>query len=166
MIYNSEHKVLICIACECAMTPGKGIERHFQRHHKDVSLEIRKAIVAYSKTLELALPLNVNSGIREVIPRIKGVSVHKGWCCVALNEENEVCRMASTSEEWVRKHANSKHNWTKDREQVWRSCWVQTLYPGSFRHIFEVSAEEPNDLGDDVTGHSQMEITEGTKPCK
>ena len=58
--------------------PGDRIALHFQRHHEEISLDIRQQIVEYSKSIELENPKAVNTKIQEIIEVIPELSIYLG----------------------------------------------------------------------------------------
>src|SRR5215510_9147131 len=72
LIYVSEYKVLICRSCEYCLQPG-GLYRHFQSEHKEVPINIRKALVEYADSLNVVKPMDVRYPIQQinVIPGLK-----------------------------------------------------------------------------------------------
>ena len=77
--YNSDYHVLICCQHAYGLAPNY-IERHFRDTHKTISLETRRDIVSYTKTLDLWQPEQVNRSEPTLIP-IAVLPIIQGFKC-------------------------------------------------------------------------------------
>ena len=97
VIYNAEHKVLICREHKTAMPP-RFIERHLHSEHIMLSLETRKAITEYAAGLDLVEPAQATIFLEKTAP-IPGLAILEGLRCSAPG-----CTALATSNEVMRKH--------------------------------------------------------------
>jgi hypothetical protein len=106
ILHLSEFNALICRTCQHGMT-GKGVARHFQRHHKSIPYDIRKQLVSFASGLlmpnsdEIILP----SG---EIQAIDGLEVVEGFAC-------QGCVGLYGTLESIRQHCRKKHGWVKSQ---------------------------------------------------
>ena len=57
VLYDTDHKVLICFICKYAIKPGAGIKRYFKdMYSKTLDVTMRKALVEYDVSLSLVNP--------------------------------------------------------------------------------------------------------------
>jgi Orsellinic acid/F9775 biosynthesis cluster protein D len=104
ILHLSEFNALICRTCQHGMT-GKGVARHFQRHHKSIPYAIRKRLVSFASGLlisnsdEIILP-------SVEIEAIDGLEVIEGFAC------QECVGLYGTLES-IRQHCRKKHGWVK-----------------------------------------------------
>ena len=78
-IYNAEYKIMICIACESMIQPGRSsIYDHLNRHR--IMGEVCKAYVKRISAFEL-LPFKELRMPRQVIRAVKGLRIHAAYKC-------------------------------------------------------------------------------------
>ena len=125
VVYNSEHKVLICKEHEYALSL-KSIVSHFREEH-DIPLQARQEIFQYATKAQIAEPedLVYSNDKVGVIPYLK---IIQGYRC-----EYESCNLILGTIHSIKKHCKLEHEW-KTKDGI---CWVeiraQTFYQGNSR---------------------------------
>jgi len=122
LIYNGEFKLTICRTCQVGL-PSGNILRHLRMHHQETWRAHKRVLEKHVKKLDLAsLQDLIDAQPDEVREPIQGIKIVAGWCC-----SEESCRVASISEQYLRKHAQKLHGWTANTEKIWFECQLQTL---------------------------------------
>jgi hypothetical protein len=126
IIYNAEHKVLICRQHQYGIPPD-WILRHFRESHKSIPLSTRQAISDYSKSLELSAPENVLLPTNSVEP-IHGLAIVKGFQCQYTG-----CSELRSTETSVKQHCWERHEWKAGSGIHWCSQTFQSFFNGPHR---------------------------------
>ena len=79
VIYNAEHKVLICRKHKVGISPHR-VEFHLTTEHNELSLQKRREIREYVATLDLVSPIEVTV-IHEKRAPIEGLEILDGCRC-------------------------------------------------------------------------------------
>ena len=117
--FNSEFQVLICLQHKYCLTPN-GIERHFQRYHKNIPLAIRKEITQYGSQLNLISPNKVGVS-NKVIAEL--ALYESGFKC-----KWNGCNEYATTERSIMEHCRGHRNWTSSKH--WENQAIQTFFQG------------------------------------
>jgi Orsellinic acid/F9775 biosynthesis cluster protein D len=124
VIYNAEHKVLICREHKCGV-PRLSMDRHFRMEHKAMTLETRKSILAHVQTLELCDPEDVTIFDERTIA-IQSLEICDGFRC-----EFPGCGSLAGTLGTMKKHC-IEHDWEGFfRDSVrYNKVKLQTFFPG------------------------------------
>ena len=79
LLYLREQQALICRDCKYCLQPN-GVEKHLQRNHLAIPLEIRKELMSYAERLILRNPSEVVAPVA-VGPAFDGLKVIQGFHC-------------------------------------------------------------------------------------
>src|SRR5579871_6816194 len=134
LLYNSDYRVLICRTCKYALSPN-GVKKHLERTHKHLSLDVRKGLVGYARTLDLVTMEEVGM-LRPGPKPVVGLEVVSGFYCIR-------CEYACATERTIMVHCRESHGWVKGIGRAWEGCQVQRFFTGGDRHYFRV--ESPMD---------------------
>jgi hypothetical protein len=137
MLYNSNHKVLICRPCGYAIRPN-GVEKHLRRvHGKTIPLSVGRALIRYADTLPLAAIENVAIPDPES-PPVEGLSLMDGYQC-------DVCRHVCAKEDSMEKHCTRNHGWKRAQGSRWQQRKVHTFFKSDKKKYFVVTpiVEQP-----------------------
>jgi hypothetical protein len=130
VIYNEQHKVLICKHHQCAIL-SEGLTRHFREDHPDLSLETRQEIFNYASNLSITKPDSLDHPNEKVMP-LMGLKVIQGFCC-----EYEHCEVVCGTVESVKKHCKLNHAWKGQDGRKWTQVLAQTIYQGNNRRSLQ-----------------------------
>ena len=133
LLYNADHKVLICRPCRHAIGPGPGIKRHFKEKHQSIALKVWQQLVDYGKDLCLTEPRDVAS-LDPTSEPIEGLELSDGKVC---NECNRIC----ISEDSMLLHMRTTHQWVKEKGLQWEARKVQTWFHGPNHKYFVVTPQ-------------------------
>jgi hypothetical protein len=95
LLYNSKYRVLVCRACQYALSPN-GVKRHLERWHDHLSLDVRKALTRFAETLDLATISEVNA-LRPESDGVAGLRIQSGFQCMT-------CEYACATEGTITAH--------------------------------------------------------------
>jgi hypothetical protein len=102
--YDTEFKVLICLSCQHCLT-RLGVEKHFQRCHRVVPINVRKQLVRFSEGLAIVEPKDVRMPLIEIKP-IAGLKVVEGVIC-------DVCGSLYGTVPSMEIHCWKEHGWRR-----------------------------------------------------
>src|SRR5437667_9382691 len=124
--YNSDYHVLICCEHAYGLAPNY-IERHFRETHKTISLETRRDIVSYTRTLDLWQQEQVNCSEPNLIP-IQGLPIIHGFKC-----QYKGCQELRSTEISMEKYCSDIHGWKRKEGQMWHQKDMQIIFQGPNR---------------------------------
>lgn len=134
IFWDEERKVVLCLQCHCAISPGQ-VGRHLQQSHADIDLETRK-----EENQKVYLG-QIGPGDEDGVARAEALGFspvlahHPGWACGA-----EGCRWAAQAESTFRKHVAEKHSEAREKPGQ-RKTKVQALFPRGRWFEVEVPGE-------------------------
>jgi len=135
--FHTEHLVMICVACECAIQPGNAIGHVKNKHHIPVSKEQQDqwnlAVAALNVTANTNIP---PPNDRQPVELLKTHT--KALCCNACNYAS--LTPATFSKHWSNNHRNMD---VQQNERFHEGC-VQTFYSHAPCIYFEVKPHDPN----------------------
>ena len=103
VLYLQEQQALVCRDCKYCLQPN-GVEKHLQRSHLAIELEVRKELVSYSESLTLRNPSEIVTP-RTVVPAFDCLEITRGFRCSACNSLYGTPRS-------IEEHCRS-HTWAK-----------------------------------------------------
>ena len=106
LIYLQEQQALICRGCKYCLQPN-GVEKHLQRKHSAILLEVRKELISYRESLILRNPSEVVASVA-VGPAFDGLKVIQGFHC-------SICQGLYGTPRSIEKHCLT-HRWTKPED--------------------------------------------------
>ena len=98
--------MLICQTCRHGLV-ATGVQRHFQRCHKCISIEVRKQIVEFAAQLDIKNPEEVEVPTVELVA-IEGLDIIKGLEC-------EACNALYGRVQSMEHHCRTRHGWQKSK---------------------------------------------------
>ena len=145
IIYNSEHRVLICKKHKCGISPRR-LELHLRTDHPELTLLIRREICDHATELDLVMPEQVTVFTEKTAP-IPGLAILDGFCC-----GSEGCGLLAGTEgvmkKHVREHGRDKEGYGKVKVQSFfqgkYTRYMISLYGQLTRSYFEV--HDPHSL--------------------
>src|SRR5437762_137985 len=105
ILYEPQLHIMICLSCKKGITKN-GIARHYRKHHRNMSLRMRKAIAKYSDGFKVYTNQEFQYP-RTVITRIEDIMTERGLRCLYM-DCNHACICPTSMEE----HCKTKHGWT------------------------------------------------------
>lgn len=126
IIYNAEHKVLICKEHKCGISPRR-LDRHFRDDHQGVAMAMRKEILAYAKELPLCDPEQAPI-FKEVRSVIHGLQVYDGYRC-----HYESCQFYTPTLGYIKRHCrdHDSEGWNSV-ESKFTNVKIQTWFQGNY----------------------------------
>jgi Orsellinic acid/F9775 biosynthesis cluster protein D len=123
VIYNTEHRVLICKHHKC----GIGIRtfhKHLRAEHKYLSISIRKEILTYARGFSLCEPNEVPV-FDAVIPPVHGLEIIDGYRC-----NYHGCEVLTGTVASMKRHSIEHGPTGWEGEAKYHAIKVQTFFRG------------------------------------
>jgi len=128
IVYNSEHKVIICKEHEYAWSL-KSIVSHFRDEH-DITLQVRKEILNYASNIPI-VEADQLLYLRDQVTIIPYLKVIQGYPC-----EYESCNLILSTSHSIKKHCKLDHRWKAKDGIRWTEIQVQTFFQGNSRRYY------------------------------
>ena len=122
IIYNAQHKVLICKKHENGITD---VDRHFRgTGHENMTTKTRLAIRVATQHLELTNLQDI------VIPSANSFPI-EGLEVVKNGAKCKECGHLAGTIDTMENHCRNKHNWKTKDGSMWTQQAVQTFFQGT-----------------------------------
>jgi len=136
LIYNAEHKVVICREHKYGIGP-RSLERHFRNEHRGMSSDARKQVLTHAKELPLCEPDEAPM-FKDVMSAIHGLQIHDGFRC-----DYEECGFYAGTLGFIKRHCREHANW-QDTDPKFHAAKVQTLFQGHHTRYYSYSLQIAN----------------------
>ena len=130
VIYDKNHKVLICVQHQYAI-PSGWLERHFREEHPDCLLSTRQQMVDEAAKLETVPPNQIIYTSIPVTP-VLYLKTLTGYCC-----KEEQCGEIKGTISSITVHCRREHLWTTKKGEGWTEVLVQTFFQGNHRRYYK-----------------------------
>ena len=108
ILYLQSLQTIVCQLCHFGIAKG-GIRLHFERHHKSIPINERRALEEYIKQFNVCEIKSVERPSRE-ITAIEGLKIHEGFICMWEN-----CSHLRTTPTSMKQHCFEVHGWIKSK---------------------------------------------------